>query len=181
MKKINRRSIYLINPPFQLKVAFFISTLVMLLGLVYPLIIYELIRQLVEHTGMQQTYQALSENRTTFIGILGVIHSIFFVITFIICIFQAHKIAGPMYHLKKYLDEITMGRQITFLTFRKHDHFKEVASAINGTFNSFAEAQKQNQIVVNHIKEQIKELANSIPHDKKLVIEDIEKQLSSIK
>lgn len=91
---------------------------------------------------VKNAYAIMDENSATFIRILIAIHIGFFALTFIICIFQGHKIAGPMYHLKKYLNEIREGGEIRPLTFRKNDHFQDIAQVVNETIEYLNQKNK---------------------------------------
>ena len=53
-------------------------------------------------------------------------------------VYLSHKIAGPIFHLNKYLQEVTAGRSPTGpMHFRKHDFFPELAD----NFNAFQRSQ----------------------------------------
>lgn len=67
--------------------------------------------------------------------LLAALQVIFLAITFLISIFLSHRIAGPLYKLRKSLEEITKGNFDARITFRKNDHFTE----LQDTFNEMAE------------------------------------------
>lgn len=46
-------------------------------------------------------------------------------------IFISHRIAGPIYRIKKFLDDVTNGDYSQRLKLRKHDELKDVAEAMN--------------------------------------------------
>ncbi len=62
--------------------------------------------------------------------LLGV-QIILIVLIFIISIFMSHKIAGPLYRLRKYFQDAAAGNFDQKLTFRKKDYFQELASDYN--------------------------------------------------
>jgi len=46
-------------------------------------------------------------------------------------IFTSHRIAGPIFRIKKFLDDVTNGNYAQRLHLRKHDELKDIAEAIN--------------------------------------------------
>ena len=49
----------------------------------------------------------------------------------VLMFFYSHRLAGPLYHLEKHLEEIIKGNYNKKLFFRKNDEFKQLADAIN--------------------------------------------------
>ncbi len=129
-----KRTIYLVDPKFQLKFAFFVTSLVFACSLIYPLVIYEIYEGFINiavEKGLIEISQSLENAKSTLIQLLVLFQVIFTTIVFIICIFQGHKIAGPLFKLKKFLRAIREGNSQEKLFFRKGDNFKEVAEEYN--------------------------------------------------
>jgi methyl-accepting chemotaxis protein len=130
----HRRSIFLINRPFQLRFAFFVCSWLFALSLVYPLIIYNLFdffaRYLVRDPN-GPGLASIESLRKEIIFLLIFFQVIFLVITFMISIFVSHRIAGPLYKLKNFFRQNGAGKLSSDLYFRKNDHFQDVAQEYN--------------------------------------------------
>ncbi|MFC2091870.1 hypothetical protein ACFLTD_03770 [Elusimicrobiota bacterium] len=61
------------------------------------------------------------------------------IILLVSMIFYSHRLAGPVYHLEKHLEEIINGNYNEKLMFRKHDEFKQLADIINKLQDSLKE------------------------------------------
>jgi nitrogen fixation/metabolism regulation signal transduction histidine kinase len=142
-----KRSIIIINKKFQLKFAFFVCTWIFALSMIYPIIIYNIFEFFTKALSQGQTAQLTPEKikdlQTQMIIVLGVLQLIFLAITFIITIFVSHRIAGPLYKLKKSMDEVAKGNRDIRITFRKNDHFKELQDSFNEMVQSLAEKDKK--------------------------------------
>ncbi len=128
-----RRSSLLVDRKFQLKFTFFVVSWILALSLAYPLIIYDLfeyfMRYVADSAG-QESSVVLETFRSEFLWLLSAIHSVFILLTLLISLFVSHKIAGPLYKLKKSLDGARKGR-LERITFRKHDNFQDLATSYN--------------------------------------------------
>jgi sensor histidine kinase YesM len=129
-----RRSIFLIDKRFQLRFAFFVCSWLFGLSLVYPLLVYNLFeffsRYLAVIPGAPTTAR-LEDTRYKIILLLVVLQALFLGITFLISIFVSHRIAGPLYKLKRFMTDAGAGQINAFLRFRDSDHFKDVAETYN--------------------------------------------------
>lgn len=175
-----KRSIYLINPKFQLKFAMFVSTFVFLPSLVYPWTIYELIEKLVARVGGPEQIRMLEDQRVVLIVTLAAIQLAFTALVFIICIFHSHKIAGPLYKLRTYFQTIIDGNVPDKLFFRKGDNFQELAEDFNNAFGKVQETYNQDFAYLKEVNTYIENLALIVPDDKKPVINEITAKLSEI-
>lgn len=97
---------------------------------------------------------------------------------FVFSIFVSHKIAGPMFKLTRYLQEIRNGAQITHLSFREGDQFPEVAEEINETLEYLTQKNEEEMEYLSEISEYLSNLALVIPDDKKPVLEEIRRKIS---
>lgn len=124
----------LINKRFQLKFAFFVCSWVFALSMIYPIIIYNLFEYFLKLTNSPHPTLAIDSIRGVekqVLLLLGFLQLLFLSITFILSIFLSHRIAGPLYRLRKSLEEVARGNFDQRITFRKADHFMELQDAFN--------------------------------------------------
>lgn len=137
MAFLYKRANFLINKRFQLKFAFFVCSWIFALSMIYPIIIYNLFEYFMK-LASDPTVRAQSltpervkmiENQVLFL--LGLLQLLFLAITFMLSIFLSHRIAGPLYKLRRSLEEIARGNFDLRITFRKNDHFMELQDTFN--------------------------------------------------
>ena len=63
--------------------------------------------------------------------LLGILQLLFLAITFLLSIFLSHRIAGPLYKLRRGIEDVSKGNFDQRMTFRKNDHFIELQDAFN--------------------------------------------------
>ena len=133
----------LINPAYQLKYVFWVSTAGVTLIVANALIFYYYIREnysiLVELSPMDdaaksQLYSELNE----IIIKLGIFGLVFVLITAFIGIKMSHRTAGPMYHFKRIFGDIKNGKIEARVRLRPDDDFKDVANAFNEMMDTVA-------------------------------------------
>ncbi len=126
----------LINPAYQIRYVFWVSTAGVLLIAANALVFYSYIKEnyslLVELSPMDdaskaQLYRELNE----ILMKLGGVGLLFVLITGIIGIKLSHNTAGPLYHFKRIFGEIKNGKLDARVRLRPTDDFKDVASAFN--------------------------------------------------
>lgn len=181
MSKYSRK-IFLINPEFQLKFSFYISLLILISSLLYPITIYNLLSEIM--VSMQKVnprlFSNLSEKRGTLITVLVMWQLGFSALVFIVCIFFSHKIAGPMYKLQKFLLGKINGTEDGKLYFRKGDHFQEIAETVNNVFETIEEQKEEDLAYLNEVKTYINNLGLVVPEDKRAVLNEINVKISEI-
>ena len=160
----NRRKIIIIDPKFQLKFSFVIISLIFFSGLIYPISFYEALSGIAN----------VKEVKYNLIKTLISIQAIFLILSFFICVFISHKIAGPIYRTKILLKESIDRKRYFFLNFRKNDYFQDFSQL----FNNFMQSQQQ-QDQVNLLK--LKKLKNTIQQNAEAIkiLEEIEKNLEN--
>lgn len=132
-----KRTNYLINPQFQLKLIGFVLTLVFLsCGIFYMSNLY-FIWKFIE-VGKELS---LPENHSFFRFIAEqkrVMNSIFLITSLIITVLTvigglvlSHRAAGAMYRLETHMDEVGETGKLEEVNFRKNDFFSEIADAFN--------------------------------------------------
>ncbi len=130
---LHRRRILLINKPFQFRFIFYVCSWVFALSLIYPYLIMELFDWFYRRLGADPTgpaIQALQGTKTDFLILLAILQVTFIAIIFFLTLFMSHRIAGPIYKLRKLMNEARNGR-LEPVSFRKSDHFQELAADYN--------------------------------------------------
>jgi HAMP domain-containing protein len=134
------RRTLLANRKFQLRFSLYVCSWIVALSLVYPLIIYNLFEFFAHYETVDPagpTYTALAATRTELLRLLIILHSLFLAITFLISLFVSHRIAGPLYKLSKAFTDGAAGSPNANLSFRRTDHFQELAHGYNEMVSSF--------------------------------------------
>ena len=173
-----KRSVFLINPAFQLKFSLIVGSIILLSSLIYPVIIYDFFN--VVAAANPQLPQKIIEARNDLIFYLVVIQVILSLLIFVVFIFVSHKIAGPLYKLKNHLAEIRAGGAITPLTFRTGDHFQDVAEEVSLFLDTLAVNQENDFRYIDEVAVYVENLATVIPDDKKPVLNEVSRRLMDI-
>ncbi len=162
-----RRSVFLINRKFQLKFSFYVCSWIILLSCVYPMIIYDLFDYFVRFLageGREIPSAVVNSFKVEVIQLLILMHFAFLVLTFLISLFVSHRIAGPIYKLRKSLDGARKGR-LEKVTFRSKDNFQELAESYNEAVELlFSHSKKDQSGSVHAISAAIARLENVIDH-----------------
>ena len=176
-----KRTIYLINPKFQIKFSLFVSSLIGLCSLIYPLVIYEIYNNLVNQITDPQITEKLLSLRVDIIKGLVLFQIVFMILVFVISIFQSHKIAGPLHRLKDHFNRIKENQLTNQLSFRKGDHFQDIAEHYNAAIDSINRSVvKKTQGIENLIKDISSKLNKENNKDKISVYENILERISEI-
>lgn len=132
------RKTYLINKSFQLKFCLFLMIPILLSQLIFWICIEYFFHKMIM---LGQTsnlpaghpfysFISVQKNDLTLIVLLASIALA--VIIFVWGILLSHRISGPLYHLKKYMDEADIETVRTRpLKFRKGDFFHEIPESFN--------------------------------------------------
>lgn len=131
-----KRTNFLVNKKFQLKFAFFVSTWIFALSMIYPIVIYNIFEFFLKNIGTATAATQLSPEKIKslegqVIFVLGILQLIFLGVTFILTIFMSHRIAGPLFKLKRAIDDVAKGNLDQRIYFRKTDHFVELQDSFN--------------------------------------------------
>ena len=157
-----RRSIFLINRPFQLRFSFFVCSWLFALSIVYPLIIYNLFDFFLRYLAVDPqgpAFGTLASMRKDIIVLLAVFQAVFLAITFLISIFISHRIAGPLFKLKRAMHEGLNGLKGEELTFRKTDHFKDLAAEFTALSRSIAAGHERTRSRVQESVQKLEKLS----------------------
>lgn len=174
-----KRSVFLINPSFQLKFSLIVCSVIVISTLIYPVIIYDFFQLVTK--AMPDVSKSILGAQKDLIFYLVLIQSVITLLVFIVFIFFTHKIAGPLYKLKNHLASIREGNEITPLTFRNGDYFHDVAEEVTLFLETVANNQESDFQYVDEISLYIENLSSVVPDDKKPVLNEISRRLLEIK
>jgi hypothetical protein len=173
-----RRSIFLINRPFQFRFAFYVTSWMIALSFVYPLIVYNMFEYFMRYMTRDPNgppVQALEDLRHQVMWLLVALQLIFLVVTFLVSIFMSHRIAGPLYKLSRFFSVLRESHLPDALKeelfFREKDHFKELAADYNSTIAA----------IKSRIDEAAADIERAIPHAPPPAREDLEKALAKLR
>ena len=174
-----KRSVFLINPAFQLKFSLIVCSVIIISTLIYPVIIYDFFQL------MTKSMPNVSENvlaaQKDLVLYLVLIQLVITLLVFIVFIFFTHKIAGPLYKLKNHLASIREGHPITPLNFRDGDYFQDVADEVTLFLETISSNQENDFHDLDEISMYVENLATVVPDDKKPVLSEISRRLLDIK
>ena len=134
-----RRKIFLINKPFQYRFTFFVCSWLIALSFAYPLVIkslFESFTQYLEADPMGPVAQQIVQLKSEVITLLVLIEVALVLLSALISVFMSHRIAGPLFKLRRYFVEAAAGNLEQVITFRKGDYFKELATGYNEMMES---------------------------------------------
>lgn len=176
------RKIYLINPKFQYRLSLYAAILVFVTGLIYPFTVYALLNAISANFAINNPEIAkyYTDKRDILIFLLAGLHIGFSILTFFVCIFFSHRIAGPLYKLQKHLLSIREGFKPGRLFFRKGDYFQEVADDLNDTIEHIEDTYKNDLVYLSEVNSYINNLSLVVPDDKRVVLTEISSRLSEI-
>jgi hypothetical protein len=177
-----KRSILLINPKFQLKISALVCLLAVASSLIYPWTISDLLSgfsNFLQETNPEAA-KKIADKQSNLMSFLILWQIGFNGFIFIYFIRVTHKIAGPMYKMQNFLEEIKNGSPIKKLFFRKGDAFQEVAESLNETLEVIQEERKQDFMYLSEVSSYLKNLEVVLPEDKKVVLQEINQKLSDI-
>lgn len=155
-----------------------ICLLVLLGSAIYPKTIYDLFEKIIAL--QPESALRFAESRANLLNTLFLIEFAFIGIVFVTCIFVSHKIAGPIYKLKKYLTEVREGGANYPLSFRKGDNFSDLAVDVNDTIEYFRERREEEIEYLAEVVAYIDNISLVVPQDKKPVLEEIRSKLNKI-
>ena len=173
-----KRSTFLIDPKFQLRLSIVISAMFIIGSLVYAFVVYDFIDDLGNQYAL--TKLGVSEAAKSFLLFLIPFQFLLTALVIIVCIFLTHKVAGPLYKLKNHLSHIREGDPITPLEFRAGDNFTDVAEEVTAFLDWVVANQEADFKYVNEVSAYVENLGLVIPDDKKPVLNEISRRLKDI-
>jgi hypothetical protein len=184
----NHRRIYLINPKFQLKFSLYICALIFLSSIIYPITIFELLSSFLDFASknvhklpeFKSLTVNLEEKRNNLIIVLVLWQLGFTGLAFVVNIFLTHKVAGPLFKLKKFFQAIVDGEDNGKLYFRNGDYFPDVAVSYNEAMDKLRDNRKNDFVYLSEVSAYLKNLNQVVPDDKKVVLQEIVNKLGEI-
>jgi methyl-accepting chemotaxis protein len=132
-----RRTRIVINKPFQYRFVFYLCSWVLVLSLIYPTLvsgIYDsIIMSFKAEPLLQKFVPQVQQIQERVLVWLVILQALFIGLIGLIGLFVSHRIAGPLYKLKLFFAEAQKGNLRTDLSFRKGDHFMDLANEFNVT------------------------------------------------
>jgi hypothetical protein len=174
-----KRSIFLINPPFQLRFSLIVSSVILISTLIYPVIILDFFSLISKR--IPSLAAEIAEVQSDLILYLVLIQFVLALLVFLSFIFFTHKIAGPLYKLRIHLEGIREGKTITPLIFRNGDYFQEIADEVTLFLESVRVKQERDFEQVEDVVQYLDNIATVVPEDKKPVMSEISRQLTEIR
>ncbi len=137
VKKSNQRKVFLINPPFQIRIIGYMLAIASTVTVIYygahSYFFWKLHQLgLDSKLPVNHIYFRFLENQNSKMNSIFMYSTILVVLA--ICswgLFLSHRIAGPIHHLKEHFKKIVSGQKLPPLKFRKNDFFMEVPDILN--------------------------------------------------
>ena len=179
---LNRRKTYLVNPPFQLKFSMLITFLVFLSSLIYPWAIFDLINEIIDvFSKVAPSFTPILIGRRKSLWVILTLWEIGFLgLIFSITIFFSHKVAGPLYRVKVFLDDIKNGKGRSPIILREGDYFQDIVKDIEQTFDYISTEYNKDYTPISDVIRQINTLKTQFPEDKKESFDKILEKLADI-
>ncbi len=135
-KSQRKFSNFLINPKYQIKYVFWISSTGISLITINALIFYSFIKEnyliLVDMSPMEDNVKVQLYHELNMILLyLGIFSVIFMCIVSAFGVILSHRTAGPMFHFKRVFKDIQQGKSDQRIRLRPKDDFKDVADECN--------------------------------------------------
>ncbi len=130
---------YLIMPAFQLRLIFWNMVIILGIFAIVLLVIARSMGELVDmgneaglpanHPYFQFAHDLAQKFYIYFSGAFA----IGIVLACTVTLLVSHRLAGPIYRLRKYFDGVSVGRPVSELRFRKNDFLYDFAPVVNAT------------------------------------------------
>jgi hypothetical protein len=140
--KNNSRKVYLINPPFQLRIMAWMVGIslapISIFFMAHHYFFWKLKQLGVEiQLEPDHIYFRFLEGQSHQLLMIFLGCSVLaMVLVAILGLTLSHKIAGPIHRMKRHMTELTQGKTLPQLSFRKNDYFLELPEILNKYINS---------------------------------------------
>jgi len=164
-----KRRIILINKAFQFRYAFFTATWILALTFFYPLFIYQLFDYFIGYLALDPLtppVQDLEGTRNSLMALLIIVHALVITVISVISLFVSHRIAGPLFKLRKTMDEASPTDYPEEIRFRKYDYFKELAFSFNSMIDRFRATNERKENAIKQSLELLENLKNDSNSEK---------------
>ena len=185
MEKRIKRHIYFIEKSFQVKFILKFCALVVLGGLLTIGLLYLL--------AMQSTTVSFVNSRVVvrttadfilpvLIQTVAVVSVIIGFATVIVTLFVSHKIAGPLYHIKKAMQGLGEGDFSQDFHIRHLDQLQDVADAINNSINKMREKMQVFKNGSENLKKCLDDISdNEVSENKRALLSELKKISEELK
>ena len=153
MEKKRRRKKYFIEPEFQrryIAIIVLVSFILSSIMISFVLLVFTnktMLAKMLEMFDVEVPYQL-------FFPSLIVAAAIGLIIVGILALFISHRIAGPLYRLKREIREIGEGDFSKVITLRKNDEFQDLAEVLNDAL----EKTRQRLASLEEVKKSLEEI-----------------------
>ncbi len=158
-EKDYKRRIILIDKPFQIKISLLSVIFVLVTTLPYMLSIKELIFFTAKIL-QPNSIEALAEMKNSIIVLLASWQIMTCGLVFLFFIFLTHKIAGPIYKIKKELQTFRKTHIYTPIILRKGDYFSELSEILNGLLSQGTLTERIHQEQKDLLMKELNDLEN---------------------
>ncbi len=155
---------YIVNKELQFHIAIVMIMEIVLIAVVMSTIIIclndyyqEIFQYIAGPTELRTPLQEI--NKPVWYFMLGSV-SFSLVVFALVGIFLSHKIAGPLYRLKRVMIDIGKGRLPREVKFRKGDHMHDMADALNEMVQGLKDRDKQTRETIDKMESLISELTS---------------------
>lgn len=169
-----RRSIILIDKPFQLRFCIYVCLWLLAICFIYPLIFSNLFEYFIRYLAADPNgpeVAAIIKTRQDVMSLLVLSEVVFIAMTFLICLFISHRIAGPIYKLRKTFHEFAEGKFRSNLKFRHKDYFSDLATDFNEMTRVINEKQDRETEVINDAMSHIEKALSTAQGEVKASLE----------
>lgn len=179
-----RRRVLLVDRNFQLRFSFYVCSWIFGLSLIYPMIIYTIFEWIIRYAESHLSGESLvflKNIKGEFLWNLVLLQTSFMGLTFLISLYLSHKIAGPVYKLRQFLERVKNGQLDTPLSFRKSDHFRAVATDFNEMLDAIRGRMDKNIETVSTAIARIENAMARIPADSRPQLEEALTELRKVR
>ncbi len=173
-QKARRRTI-LIDPYFQIRFSFYVVSWVLVLSVIYPILVYQIFERFIEYivpTNHPALMTAIEAEKNKIIILLTLLHTMLMGVVFLLSVFLSHRIAGPIYKLKLFIQAALQGNFRTDLTFRKSDHFKELGEEFNMLMKKIDDDTNRTHVIIKDSIHKLETLSLDLKGEHKKQIEE---------
>ncbi len=189
MEKKYKRHIYIINKSFQYKYIFIILSIILITIFTVSFTTFYIIWSNIikEYFFIPEASKKLADIFVKTSELLLIPLIILTIIFSIVGVFYSHKIAGPLFRVKRICDELARGNLNQIVKFRKGDEFHDVADALNKVINGLKTLIIEDKEIVEKILHIINKLKNDLESQKDLkkdvrvTIDELDKIVKELK
>ena len=160
--KLNQRKQFLINPSFQWKIAGTIAVGVFILSIIVSITLYGTLHQQARLRAADPGHYVAPVTSVMVCFALG-----FAALTAggvgLWSVLMTHRICGPMFVMKRYLNEIAQGRIPSLRPLRKRDEFKDLYEAFDQAISVLRAGKQRELIQLSTALEAARECQNAEP------------------